>query len=108
MTHFEYRGRHAPRVEPFRPSRDELASFQGTFHSDELETTYTLALQDGALQALHRRLDSAPLIPTIDDTFTTTHWFMRSVRFTRDRSGRITGFEASNGRSRNVRFEKVR
>ena len=108
VTHFEYRGIHAPRVEPFRPSQDELASFQGEFHSDELETTYTLAFQDGALKALHPRLDDAALLPTIADTFTTTHWFMQSIHFTRDRNGRITGFEASNGRSRNVRFEKVR
>ena len=107
VTHFEYRDIHAPKVEPFRPRADELAAFQGTFYSDELETTYTLALDGGALKARHRRLDTAVLFPTTTDTFTTTHWFMRSVHFTRDRSGRITGFEASNGRSRNVRFEKV-
>ena len=108
VTHFEYRGIDAPRVEPFRPSADELASFQGEFYSEELETTYTLALEDGALTAQHRRLDNATLLPTIADTFTTTHWFMQSVHFTRDSNRRITGFEASNGRSRNVRFEKVR
>ena len=108
VTHLEYRDVHAPKVEPFRPHQDELASFQGEFHSGELETTYTLALEDGALQARHARLAPAILLPTITDTFTTTHWFMRSIHFTRDRNGRITGFEASNGRSRNVRFEKVR
>ena len=107
VTHFEYRGLHAPKVERFRPSADELASFQGEFYSDELEATYTLALEGGALKARHHRLDDTTLHPTTTDTFTTTNWFMRSIHFMRDRRGRITGFEASNGRSRKVRFEKV-
>ena len=91
-----------------RHAADELASFQGVFHSEELETTYTLVLQDGTLTLAHRRHDDATLLPTIADTFTTTHWFMPSVHFVRDTARRITGFEASNGRSRKVWFEKVR
>ncbi len=50
----------------------------------------------------------ATLSPTITDTFTTDTWFMRSIHFVRDRDRRVTGFEVSNGRSRNVRFAKVR
>jgi CubicO group peptidase (beta-lactamase class C family) len=107
VTHFEYRGIHAPRVEPFRPSADEVAAFQGTYYSDELETTYTLVLQDGALTARHRRHDAAVLFPGFRDTFTSSYWFMPELHFMRDRTRRITGFEASNSRSRNVRFEKV-
>ena len=108
VTHFDYRDIHAPKVEPFRPSRDELGSFEGTFYSKELETSYTLILQNGTLTLDHRRHDDATLHPTIADTFTTTHWFMPSIHFVRDTARRITGFEASNDRSRKVWFEKVR
>ncbi len=107
VRHIEYRGIHAPRVEPFRPSRDELASFQGDFYSKELETSYILVIKDGALTLDHHRLNDARLMPSFTDTFSTTHWFMAEVHFVRDTARRITGFEASNGRSRRVWFEKV-
>ena len=108
VTHLEYRDIHAPRVELFDPSANELTVFEGEYHSAELNTTYTLVFEDGVLRARHRRHDDATLSPTITDTFTTDTWYMRSVHFIRDRDRRITGFEASNSRSRNVRFEKVR
>lgn len=107
VTDFEYRDIRAPKVEPFTPNKDDLMAFQGTYFSEELEATYTLSLKDGTLIAQHRRHDDATLSPTTPDTFTTTHWFMASVRFTRDRSRQITGFEATHSRSRNVRFDKV-
>ena len=108
VTHIEYRNIRAPRVELFEPSTDDLAAFEGAYFSEELDATYTLVVEDGVLKARHRRLADATLSPTITDTFTTNTWFMRSVHFVRDRSRRVTGFDASNGRSRNVRFEKVR
>ena len=108
VTHIEYRNIRAPRVELFDPSPDELTAFEGEYFSKELDATYTLIVEDGVLKARHRRLDDATLSPTITDTFSTNTWFMRSVHFVRDGARRVTAFEASNGRSRNVRFEKVR
>ncbi len=108
VTHIEYRNIHAPRVELFEPSADDLMAFEGDYFSEELGTTYTLVVEDSVLTARHRRHTDATLSPTITDTFTTDTWFMRSIHFVRDRDRRITGFEVSEGRSRNVRFAKVR
>jgi CubicO group peptidase (beta-lactamase class C family) len=108
VTHIEYRDIHAPRVELVEPSASELAAFEGAYHSDELGTTYTLVVEDGVLRAYHRRHDTATLSPTTADTFTTDAWFMPSIHFVRDSARRVTGFEASNSRSRNVRFARVR
>ncbi len=108
VMHLEYRDIHAPRVALFEPSTDELAAFEGDYFSEELGTTYTLVVKDSVLTARHRRHADATLSPTITDTFTTDTWFMRSIHFVRDRARRVTGFEVSEGRSRNVRFAKVR
>lgn len=108
VNHLEYRDIHAPRVELVEPSAGELAAFAGAYHSEELSTTYTLVVEDGVLKAQHRRHDTATLSPTTADTFSTDIWFMPSIHFVRDSARRVTGFEASNGRSRNVRFARVR
>jgi len=109
VTHFEYKGMHAPRVELFTPGAAELKAFVGDYYSMELETTYTIALANGRLTATHPRHGTSTLTPTLTDTFgADAWWFMGSIHFMRDGAGRVTGFEASSGRVRHVRFEKVR
>jgi CubicO group peptidase (beta-lactamase class C family) len=84
----------------------QLKEYTGDFYSDELGTTYTLAVVDGKLTAQHRRHDDIQLNPTKKDMFLGEQWFFRQVRFTRDRENRVTGFRLSGGRIRNLRFDK--
>jgi hypothetical protein len=101
---------HATRLEdaetePWAPTPEELEAFVGRFFSEELETFYTVTLDDGKLTAHQRRLDDAVLTPGEVDSFTGGGL---SFTFERDRNGTVIGFYAANGRTRDVRFGRVR
>ena len=98
---------HATRIEAegWGPTAADLADFAGRFFSDELETFYTLAVEDGTLVLHHRRLDRAELEPGEEDRFSGGNL---SFAFERDRNGQVIGFYLSNVRTRDVRFGRVR
>lgn len=83
----------------------DLSEYAGTFYSEELVTTFHIVYTNGHLVARHRRYDDIPLTASGTDTFTGDSWFFATLTFLRQ-NGRITGFEASNRRTRKVRFEK--
>lgn len=84
---------------------ERLVEYTGAYHSDELGTTYHLAVDGGRLVARHRRYDPIALTPSDVDAFSGDSWFLETLTFTRA-NDRITGFRVSNGRTRNVWFEK--
>jgi CubicO group peptidase (beta-lactamase class C family) len=101
---------HATRLEgeapeEWAPTPAELAGFEGRYFSEELETFYTIVLEDGELVVRHRRRDDATLEPGEVDEFSGGGL---QFAFERDRNGRVIGFYAANGRTRDVRFERVR
>ena len=100
---------HATRLEDgdaaWKPTIAELAGFEGRYFSEELETFYTLALEDTALVLHHRRLAMATLTAGEKDTFSGGGF---TFSFERDRNGQVIGFYLANGRTRDVRFERVR
>lgn len=110
VAYLEYRGARAPRVvDTSSTPPKSLADFTGDYESPELRTTYTVVLKGGALEIQHPRHGRMPLVWIMRDEFGTAAWFLKSVDFTRDRSGRITGFVANgDARSRNIRFDKRR
>src|SRR5690606_14844546 len=96
----------APRMKEFDPSSVKLNQYTGVYYSPELETRYTLVIENGALVAKQIRHDPITLKPTKENEFESSAWFMRNVVFTTESDGTITGFKASSGRVRNVLFEK--
>jgi hypothetical protein len=84
----------------------QLSSYTGVSRSPELDSTYELVLEGGTLVAHHWRNESATLAPVGDDEFASDRPWLPVVRFTRDGSGRITGFTASGSRVRNLVFER--
>jgi hypothetical protein len=85
------------------PSAAQLASYAGSYWSDELETRVKVVVRDGGL-VLQQRLESdTKLTPTYEDAFTSPSG---SIVFTRDEQGAVTGFGIWAGRIRNVRFRK--
>jgi len=101
---------HATRLEgdeaeEWEPTAEDLADFAGRFFSDELETFYAFAVEDGTLVLHHRRLDRAELEPGEEDQFSVGGL---SFAFERDRNGQVIGFYLSNVRTRDVRFGRVR
>ena len=107
VNQLEYRGIVADRVELVRPSPEALRAFVGDYYSEELGTTYTIALKNNRLVARHRRNDDVALTPTAADQFASFRWWFRAVVFTRDDHGEVTGFRLTGGRVRNLRFDRV-
>lgn len=96
---------------PGRPVADDrpkvdLASFAGRYFSEELETFYDLAVEDGQLVIRHRRFGPTPLTWTEGDSFSGS-MPVNQIVFRRDERGTITGFTAGNGRARDILFQKV-
>lgn len=101
-------GNHlAKRVQeaPWAPDVSELATYTGRFFSSELETFYELTVKDSNLVIQHRRMDDISLTPGKEDVFR-AGYPVAELNFIRNDAGEITALEASNGRTRGVRFEK--
>ncbi|MGB1779934.1 MAG: hypothetical protein ACPHQP_10295, partial [Longimicrobiales bacterium] len=89
-----------------RLTAEELRAFEGWYRSTELDSSYEIVAIDGALVAYHWRNAPATLTPSGGDDFAGDRGWLPQVRFTRDASGRLTGFTASGSRVRNMLFER--
>jgi len=98
-------GDSARLAEARRPSLTSVrpADYAGTYASDELDVQLTIAVRGDRLVLQRREAEDAPLRPVYDDDFASP---VGSLRFSRDASGRVTGFGIYNGRIRNVRFTR--
>ena len=90
--------------EEWAPTEDDLADYAGRFYSEELETFYTLSVEEGELVMHQRRLGEVTLTAGEEDNFTGGNL---SFAFERDRNGEVIGFYLSNVRTRDVRFGRV-
>ncbi|MEM6633612.1 MAG: serine hydrolase domain-containing protein [Bacteroidota bacterium] len=91
--------------EPFSPSLEDLDDYRGEFYSPELETTYTIAIKDETLYCHHVRhgdFDMNVLKKDVIDV----QYPIGIAKFERDKRGEIAGMRVSNGRVRDLWFEK--
>jgi len=91
-----------PEAEP----GEKLSAYEGRYYSEELETFYTLETKGDTLIARHQRHDDMKMWRKSGNVFSTNTWWMGEVTFTQQQ-GKISGMKASNGRVRNLRFDKV-
>lgn len=77
------------------PSAAELAAFAGRYHSDEIGTTFVVAVSNGKLTLSPRVGIVETLTPTYRDAF--DGW--DAVWFTRDGKGRITAMHFGSARA---------
>jgi CubicO group peptidase (beta-lactamase class C family) len=94
----------AEKEQPALPEID-LEEFVGEYCCDELGTTYTIVVQNDRLVAKHRRHDDIPL-NRVDDYFAGEQWFFSQIRFQRDEENQVVGFRLTDGRVRNLRFDR--
>jgi len=92
------------RAEEFKPTPAELAEYVGQYQSDEIESIYRMAIQDGKLVLERLKSGPAPLAPAIKDLFTNP---LGNIRFVRDAQGKVAGFILNRGRILNFRFKKA-
>jgi CubicO group peptidase (beta-lactamase class C family) len=100
----------ATRVEEaeWSPSVAELQKYAGRYLSEELETFYTLVIDDDKLVITHRRFADVVLTPgSKPDTFA-GGFPVADASFERDADGQVTTLLVGNGRARGIRFERVR
>jgi hypothetical protein len=105
-SHLLYRGIRAPRLNPPELSGSELATYAGDYWSEELRAAHRLEVRAGRLAFWHRSAGWVHLLPTGPDTFDTESG--AALGFERDSASRVTGFRATGGRVRKLRFVRVR
>ena len=93
------------RVEPASYSPQQLAEFAGTYRSEEIDATYTIAMQDAGLVLRRRNVDDTPLQPQFANTFSAVG--TGSFSFVRDQQNRVSGFLLNTGRIRGLRFSRM-
>ncbi len=77
-----------------------LARYAGTYDSDEIGATYTVAVEGGRLVLHRRRAKPVDLVPTGTDAFTAD-----GLRFAfQRRGGRVVGMTVDAGRTRGLLF----
>jgi len=87
-------------------SSKDLAPYVGAYWSDELETQYTVELNDGKLSAMHAHHGQIVLTPLANDQFLGSQYFFHDVKFVRDADGRITAMTVGGGRVTAVKFTR--
>ena len=85
------------------PSAVQLASYAGSYWSDELDTRFTITARDGALVMRSRLGEETLLTPAFAEAFTSQ---AGTVIFSRDARGKVSGFGIWAGRIRDVRFRR--
>ena len=103
---------HATRLdeyETWEPTVEDLTAFEGRYFSEEIETFYTVRFEGEKLMLHQRRIGSLDLTPGREGVFNSLGLGGEfTISFARDRNSQVIGFYLSNGRTRDVRFERVR
>lgn len=84
----------------------DLAAYTGQFFNDELDVTYGLTEQDGALMLDIPNREPEPVAPGADGVFSNDSGRI-NLHVTRDGDGGVTGFVVMSSRVRNLRFGRV-
>ena len=103
-------GREVETFETYKPKvykTEELKQYTGRYYSEELDTTYSLIIENGNLVVTHLRFTNNVLTPVISGIFTNTGWRFSTLRFERNSSDKIDGFRISSMRARNIHFKKM-
>jgi CubicO group peptidase (beta-lactamase class C family) len=91
------------RVAAAQPTAAELAALAGAYASDEVETTLTARLREGALELAQRPDRVFPLVPLYQDAFDSD---LGTIIFRRDRAGRVSGLSVVRERVWDLRFQR--
>ncbi|MGB7785065.1 MAG: serine hydrolase [Salinimicrobium sp.] len=98
-------GDHPAKRIDWEPSKEDLMEYTGKYFSDEIETMYTVTLKDSSLVMKNYQMPALKMTPGEKDSFS-VEFPLANVEFQRNSTGTITGFKASNGRTRGVIFRK--
>jgi CubicO group peptidase (beta-lactamase class C family) len=97
-------GRGGAPVATYTPTADRLASYAGTYTSDEAETVFTVAVEGDALVLRRRPASRIVLRPTTEDAFQAGG--LGTIRFYRT-EGQVTELSVSQDRVFDLRFDRA-
>jgi hypothetical protein len=94
------------RAQPYAPTADALKVFAGRYESTEIGTVFQIEPKGDGLQVRleHTPARSLELKPVDRDTFQLSRM---TVRFQRDKAGKVVALDYSNPLIRNVRFTRL-
>ena len=92
-------------VDEFEPTQSDLLEYEGEYFSYDAETTFTLAVEDGALVARRRPDWKVTLSPSYHDAFDAPR--LGLIRFRRDDNGHVVEFGLRQARVYDMRFGRV-
>jgi hypothetical protein len=96
--------RVSQRVSGFAPSTEQLAAFAGEYTSPELEVAYEVLARESDLLVHMPGRPDVILQPIFQDAFAGRG--LDVVKFSRDRSGVVTGFTVNTSSVRGLLFER--
>jgi len=92
----------------YSPNPKELSTLTGVYYSPELDTRYTLTAEDDKMRVQHQRHKDFSLESIAENELRGTTYFFRQVKVIRNKKGAVEGLRVSNGRVRNLWFEKLK
>jgi CubicO group peptidase (beta-lactamase class C family) len=94
------------RAQPFAPTAAELQAFAGRYHSNELMAVFEMTPGKDGLMGQANDRPGEPLVfkPVARDTF---QFAGLTLRFVRDKAGKVAGLEYSNPLLRKVKFTRL-
>ena len=98
------------RNDPVERTQEELFKYEGTYFSEELQTSYRIEVNNNALSAYHLRNGEITLVPSKvpsqQHRFDSDTWWFTKVKFYSE-NGVILGFKLDTGRIRDLNFERL-
>ena len=94
------------RVQPRQADISELNKFTGNFHSDELDVTYALSIEDGHLTVKRQNNAPIPLKAATEVEFYSGD--LGTIVFRSDIDHHVSGFSLFTQQARDIRFTKMK
>jgi CubicO group peptidase (beta-lactamase class C family) len=102
------RSRTMRKRDPFNtPADKQLMAYAGKYYCSELECSYGIILKDHQLVLTNAKYPDSPLVFYSPTRMINTLDWMKSLDFTKDKKGKITGFDVNYNLVQDVRFEKI-
>jgi CubicO group peptidase (beta-lactamase class C family) len=101
--------RYGRRIRLVRPTSEQLGAYSGTYYSDELDTIYTVSVEDGKLHIRTPRVDDAMVAGSKDVFYGDSQGSRVEVRFhcVSQRSCDTFQFSTGNRWVQNLRFRRL-
>jgi CubicO group peptidase (beta-lactamase class C family) len=102
------RSRIMRKIDPFNmPTDKQLMAYTGKYYCSELDCSYGIILKDHQLVLTNAKYPDSPLVFYSEARMINTLDWMKSLDFTKDKKGKITGFDVNHNLVQDVRFEKI-